>query len=115
MAGSWWADREKFIGDVNGDGRDDIIALSGEVGQAIAVMTGQTDGTFAWATQTANGVAGNWWAGREKFVGDVNGDGRTDIVALGGEDKASGINLWFGQADATFTCTSQALDLIEGT
>ncbi|MEM9129062.1 MAG: VCBS repeat-containing protein, partial [Pseudomonadota bacterium] len=103
IAGSWWSGREKHVGDVNGDGRDDIITLTGsDSAQNISVYFGQQNGTFELGNTTQHGIAGSWWSGREKHVGDVNGDGRDDIITLTGSDSAQHATIYHGQQDGTF-------------
>jgi hypothetical protein len=77
------------FGDVNGDGRDDAIAIrrystggttiTGSLNVQVAL--GQANGTFATsatsATTTANPNIGYY---DDTRTGDVNGDGRTDVI-----------------------------------
>jgi hypothetical protein len=75
------------VGDINGDGRPDIISVGIESlpGHEIGIAYQQADGSFAPAlylappaADTVQGVA----------VGDVNGDGRPDLVlALKGSNS----------------------------
>ncbi len=74
---------ELFLGDVNGDGRQDAIAKE------------KSTGTWYVATSTGNGFNfGPAWitgfaigTGYDLFAGDVNRDGRTDIIA---KEKTTG-------------------------
>ena len=79
-----------LVADVNGDGRDDAIAIrrrtttSGTTASGtLDVMTalGQANGTFALAarssTTTSNAEIG-WYD--DTRTGDVNGDGRADLI-----------------------------------
>ncbi|WP_217356583.1 FG-GAP-like repeat-containing protein [Ruegeria atlantica] len=113
VAGSWWSEREKFIGDVNGDGRADIIGLSGEdTHQHINVWFGEVDGSFTFSNVNTEDIANSWWTSREKFVGDVNGDGRTDIIGLTGDDQNRDVKVWFGEADGQFTFAGENEEII---
>ncbi|MBF9221458.1 T9SS type A sorting domain-containing protein [Hymenobacter ruricola] len=84
------------LGDVNGDNRSDIVASIINMGET-AVLLGQAGGSFA-TVNTYPAVSGSYPLGIA--LGDVNGDGRLDIVlAHSGNDAAS---VLMGQAGGSF-------------
>ena len=104
FAGGWVSEdlSPRALGDVNGDGNADIVGF-GSAGTYTAL--GQADGTFAAPIPGLNGfgadVAGGGWASQDLYprtLGDVNGDGRADIVGFG----AAGAYTALGHADGTF-------------
>lgn len=71
--GSTW----QGVGDVNGDGRTDAIVYFESNGRAyVALSTGSSFAGWYEVTSTAMFVGV-----QNKFLGDVNGDGRTDLIA----------------------------------
>ena len=78
------------VGDVNGDGKLDLIAP----GSSLTVYLGSGDGTFQAPLNTApNGPADGF---DQLFTADADGDGKLDVVASTG--------IWFvpGNGDGTF-------------
>jgi hypothetical protein len=100
VAGGWRVDRHpRLLGDVNGDGRDDIVGF-GNAGAYVSL--GQANGRFAnpvLAVNTFGYNSGGWQVDRHpRLLGDVNGDGRADIVGFGN----AGAYVALGQVNGRF-------------
>ncbi|MBK7549798.1 MAG: VCBS repeat-containing protein [Rhodoferax sp.] len=65
------------VGDVNGDGLDDIVASDMVNGKTIYWYQNPGTGAGNWTRRTVGDVTD--WADRVELV-DINGDGRRDIV-----------------------------------
>ena len=70
--GNIWA-HDSAVGDVNGDGRDDIIVVGLNSNQAVAL--GRADGTFDITTGSNNNLGAAGMA-----AGDFMGDGTTTVI-----------------------------------
>ena len=80
-----WASMTRTVvtGDFNGDGRTDMAAVGANGWQSVPVALSNGDGSF----RVADEVVPNFqsWASMTRTVvtGDFNGDGRTDMAAVG--------------------------------
>jgi hypothetical protein len=83
------------VGDLNNDGREDIVVLSASPSTAINILLGNGDGTFQKPRQLF--VPGEGRSGLA--VGDFNGDGDLDIAFNNGN---KGVVVLLGKADGTF-------------
>jgi hypothetical protein len=84
------------VADVNGDGKPDIVVTTGNTNGMAAVLLGNGDGTFRPAADYS--TAGN--TPTALALGDVNGDGKADVVVA--NDYAGMIAVLLGNGDGTF-------------
>ena len=78
------------LGDFNGDGKQDLI-LSGQSDNNVAVALSNGDGTFATPVNVPFSVAPKCGAPINVAVGDVNGDGKLDLLMAYAGDFQCGI------------------------
>jgi hypothetical protein len=93
-AGGWRVDRHpRFLADTTGDGRPDIVGF-GNAGVWVSINNG--NGTFQGPQMVVANFAynaGGWRVEQHpRFLADVTGDGREDIVGFGN----AGVWMWPG-------------------
>jgi hypothetical protein len=97
------------IGHLNGDNLLDVAAIGWQA-DAVAVLSQGADGKLS-APQTYLGFHGGW---DDLKLGDVNGDGRTDIVVMSGQYYYyPNLSVLTQNADGTFTTTFYDLGIGE--
>ena len=85
QAGGWRVDRHpRFLADITGDGKADIVGF-GDAGVWTALSNG--DGSFGapqFVVADLGFEAGGWRVEKHpRFLADITGDGRADIVGFG--------------------------------
>ena len=106
-AGGWRVSQHpRLLGDVNGDGKVDIVGFSNA---GVHVALGQCDGTFSassFVLKYFGYVEGGWRVDQHpRMLGDVNGDGKDDIIGF----SNSGVHIALGLCDGTFSPQSFVL------
>jgi hypothetical protein len=88
------------IGDLNGDGKLDLAVVNaGESAAIVSILLGNGDGTFgAPVSYSAGGTSAG--IGQLVAIGDVNGDGKADLVVSNTDSANVGVLL--GNGDGTF-------------
>jgi hypothetical protein len=87
-------------GDVNGDGKQDLVVANELISGTVTVLLGNGDGTFASGGTVAAGVVPD-----AVTLADLNGDGKLDMV-VGGDISIGpvvpGLKVFLGNGDGTF-------------
>jgi hypothetical protein len=92
------------VADVNGDGKEDLLAsslnLSAGTGNTVSVLLGNGNGTFQSYKSYTNGLASPGSGIRGLTVGDFNADGLPDVVLANW--GAAVVSLLLNNGDGTF-------------
>ncbi|MCY2986427.1 MAG: FG-GAP-like repeat-containing protein [Planctomycetota bacterium] len=87
--------RNLTVGDLNGDGRPEIVAVGDSGGTNVYVLTNSGTGTFGAAAGYASGGSGLYQA----VFSDLDGDGKQDLVVA--NYGSSSISTFFNRGDGT--------------
>jgi hypothetical protein len=86
--------------DINHDGRPDLIALN-DNDETVSVLIGKGDGTFRTPV-TSSVTSGPTFTPLNVTTGDMNGDGRPDLVISGNGPNGSYVSVMLGNGNGTF-------------
>lgn len=73
-----WSSYKTLIGDINGDGADDLIWNSTDYYNSTYTGISQKNGKFTYTSGQTHSAAG--WSSYHTLVGDFNGDGKDDLL-----------------------------------
>ncbi len=107
-AGGWRVEKHpRFLADLTGDGRADIVGF-GDAGVWVSLNNG--NGTFANPTKVVDNFgynAGGWRVEKHpRFLADLTGDGRADIVGFGD----AGVWVSLNNGNGTFANPTKVVD-----
>lgn len=100
--GRWRVSRHlRLLGDVNGDGREDIVGF-GDAGVYVSFSTGSSFGVAQFLVAEFGYNSGWRLDQHPRYLADVNGDGRKDIVGFGNDGVWTALSTGSGFGDAQF-------------
>lgn len=90
--------RKISVGDIDSDGKQDLVTAN--IG-SVSVFLGNGDGTFRQGFDLLSFPS----AGLGMELGDFNGDGKLDMVTIGGSKEAPSVQVFLGLGNGDFSAT----------
>ena len=111
---NWSFSRQMVLSDLNADGKLDLVSGNWNGGgtSSVGISLGNGDGSFGSASTffaDANGCT-SYLGVRSIAVGDLNKDGKQDLVVGHGCNSAARISIFFGNGDGTFNLNPTILN-----
>ncbi|MFK0278726.1 FG-GAP-like repeat-containing protein [Ensifer sp. NPDC090286] len=89
----WSVDAPRYLADVNGDGAADIVGFDDGVQVALADGNGSFVSPQTWFADI--GIR-QGWQGDDLLMADVNGDGKSDVIAMNQQTRSVNVALSTG-------------------
>jgi hypothetical protein len=96
-----WQGFQTLVGDVNGDGRDDLI-WNETIEEHNRLYVGLSNGDGSFVLPNYQEQSGRRWQGFKTLVGDVNGDGRDDLIWNETRSEHNRTYVGLARGDGTF-------------
>ncbi len=105
-----WASFEPVVLDIDGDGRDDLAFNHRSDSNVVYVGMSNGDGSYTWRAPQGH-VNTSWGTNYQLTVGDLDGDGRGDLLWTNRSAAAMRLYPGLAQDDSTFAMVSNYTDI----